>query len=367
MPDDTNAELAASESLGLESGQVFDAEWKHAKLRRARFVTYSAFKRLLDLIMATGMLIVLSPIFIIAAVAVKLDSPGPIFFRQERTGRHGKVFRILKFRSMSADNDVHDNSHADECTKVGKILRRTSLDELPQLFNVLAGQMSFIGPRPWIPEYWNNMNEKERERGRVRPGITGLAAAKGRNGLTVFQKIAYDLEYVRNFSLKQDIKVIIMTIKTVLDKDVVDAGKGGIHNDVEELKKEDKGPKIRIIIQDDPLVSVVVALGNGEEYITEVISSALGRSCKRVELIAANNDYSSEVDRQISSICSDRFKITRLSRQISHESMGYDGTVGRFWCFVDVKEPLRPSKIVEQLTAARQSEAPVDDSPALLD
>jgi len=113
----------------------------------------------------------------------------------------------------------------DKYTKLVEKLRKSSVDELPQLINVFKGQMSFIGPRPWIPEYWENMNERERERCAVRPGITGLAAAKGRNGLSVFEKIGYDLEYVRNYSLKQDVKVVFLTVKQVLSREEADAGK----------------------------------------------------------------------------------------------------------------------------------------------
>lgn len=205
---------------------------------------------MLDLIIATGMLVVLSPVFLVVAIAVRLDSPGPILFKQERVGRDGRIFKILKFRSMRADNDVRDNSCEDQYTRIGGVLRRTSLDELPQLFNVLTGQMSFIGPRPWIMEYWTNMNDEERERCKVRPGITGLAAAKGRNDLTIFEKIGYDLEYVRNYSLWQDVKVIFMTVRTVLTHEGAEAGKGGIYNDIEELKrrsKDDDGAMAKVV------------------------------------------------------------------------------------------------------------------------
>ena len=137
---------------------------------------------------------------------------------------------------MASDNDLRDASCEDKYTRVGTLIRRTSLDELPQLFNIIVGQMSFVGPRPWVVEYWDNMNEKERGRSRVRPGITGLAQVKGRNGISIFQKIGYDLTYVENFSLKQDIKVILMTMKTVVSGVCVDAGKAGVRDDIRDLK-----------------------------------------------------------------------------------------------------------------------------------
>lgn len=120
----------------------------------------------------------------------------------------------------------------------GRIIRRASVDELPQLINILKGEMSFVGPRPWVPEYFKNMNERQRGRVAVRPGITGLAAAKGRNGLSVFEKINYDLEYVENFSLRQDVKVVFLTMKTVLTKEGAEAGKSQVHNEINDLKLE---------------------------------------------------------------------------------------------------------------------------------
>lgn len=216
-----------------------------SKAKIMRIVSFGAMKRLFDLVASGVMLIVLSPLFAVVAVAVKLDSPGPVFFRQKRTGKRGKEFEILKFRSMVTENDMRDLSCEDKYTKLGEKLRKSSIDELPQLINVFKGEMSFIGPRPWVPEYWENMNERERERCKVRPGITGLAAAKGRNGLNVFEKIGYDLEYVQNYSLSQDVKVVFLTIKTVLSRKEADAGKRQVHDDIEDLKKENKKHKIK--------------------------------------------------------------------------------------------------------------------------
>jgi len=202
---------------------------------------FGLLKRSFDFVVSLVLLVLLLPVFLVVAIAVKLDSPGPIFFRQKRTGKNGKEFEILKFRSMVADNDVSDASCEDKYTRLGEKLRKSSIDELPQLINVLKGEMSFIGPRPWIPEYYKNMTEKERKRCLVRPGITGLAAAKGRNGLTVFEKINYDLEYVHNYSLLQDIEVVFLTIGTVLTRKGASSNKSVIHNELDELKSRNGG------------------------------------------------------------------------------------------------------------------------------
>ena len=200
---------------------------------------YRYVKRILDLIMAIVLMIIFLIPMIIIGILIKLDSKGPVFFKQERTGKNGKTFLLYKFRSMAVDNDVHDFSKSDQHTKIGTILRKLSLDELPQLINILKGEMSLIGPRPWIPDYYESMNEHQRHRNDVLPGITGLAQAKGRNNISIISKINYDLEYVQNYSLVQDIKVFFLTIKTVLSKEGADAGKNTIQTELETLKTQE--------------------------------------------------------------------------------------------------------------------------------
>ena len=198
---------------------------------------YAVIKRVMDFVIATILVVAFSPLFLLIAVLIKIDSRGPVFFRQERVGKNGKIFRIFKFRSMVSDNDMRDFSSRDKYTFVGKIIRRLSLDELPQLFNVLRGEMSLVGPRPWVVEYWTNMNKEERARASVLPGITGLAQVKGRNGISIFSKIEYDIIYVRNFSFKQDVKIIILTVLTVLSGKGLDAGKEGVMDDIRNLRQ----------------------------------------------------------------------------------------------------------------------------------
>lgn len=200
---------------------------------------YKYVKRILDLIIAITLFIIFLIPMIIISILIKLDSKGPVLFKQVRTGKNGKPFNLYKFRSMTVDNDVHDFSKQDNHTKVGDILRKTSLDELPQIINILKGEMSFIGPRPWITDYYENMTEEQRHRNDVLPGITGLAQAKGRNNITIFDKINYDLEYVKNYSFIQDVKIVFLTIKTVLSKEGADAGKGTIQTELEELKTQE--------------------------------------------------------------------------------------------------------------------------------
>ena len=200
---------------------------------------YKYIKRTLDLLLSLiGLVIFLIPMIIIGII-IKIDSKGPILFKQIRTGYKGKDFYLYKFRSMTTDNNVYDFSKKDKHTKVGSFLRKTSLDELPQLLNIISGKMSFIGPRPWIPDYYINMTEEQKHRCDVLPGLTGLAQALGRNNISIFEKINYDLEYVDNYSFKEDIRIIFLTIKTVLTKEGADAGKGLIQNEIEDLKTQE--------------------------------------------------------------------------------------------------------------------------------
>ena len=209
-------------------------------LSKIRIVIFAAFKAFFDIAVSTILFILLLPLLLLISVLIKLDSKGPVLFRQTRTGKYGKPFTLYKFRTMSADNDVHDFTKHDQHTKIGKILRKTSLDELPQLLNMMKGEMSFIGPRPWITDYYENMTETQRHRYCVRPGLTGLAQVNGRNAITIFDKINYDLTYIKNYSLRQDIKIVFLTIKAVFGCKGADAGKKVIRNELDDLKKQFK-------------------------------------------------------------------------------------------------------------------------------
>ena len=206
-------------------------------IERIKMIIFAGTKFMFDRVLAILGLILLSPIILIISVLIKIDSKGPIFFKQERTGKNGEDFYVYKFRTMIAENDVHDFSKADKHTKIGEILRKTSLDEIPQLWSIATAKMSFIGPRPWIPDYFNNMNEIQRHRYCVRPGLTGLAQAMGRNDIDIFKKIRYDLEYIENYSFAQDIKVIMLTIREVFTTKGADAGKNTIQKELEDLKR----------------------------------------------------------------------------------------------------------------------------------
>lgn len=186
-------------------------------------------KRLFDFTVSLMLIIALIPVFLIISLVVLIDSGSPVIFKQYRVGKDNKLFYIYKFRTMKVDTrntSTEDLKEADDCiTKSGRILRKTSLDELPQLFNVLTGKMSFVGPRPLIPEEKDIRNlRKEYGVYSVRPGITGWAQVNGRDMLSTKEKALFDKEYVEKQSLIFDIKIMFKTVAVVLKRENISEG-----------------------------------------------------------------------------------------------------------------------------------------------
>lgn len=178
----------------------------------------NCMKRCLDFLLSLCGLILLSPVLLILAVLVRVKLGSPVLFKQERPGRNEKIFTLCKFRTMTDEKDEKGNLLPDavRLTKFGKFLRGTSLDELPELFNILKGDMSIVGPRPLLVSYLPYYSERERLRHSVRPGLTGLAQVSGRNYIDWDRRLAKDVEYVENLSFRMDMKVLWMTVQTVL-------------------------------------------------------------------------------------------------------------------------------------------------------
>ncbi len=174
-------------------------------------------KRIFDFLAAFFGLLILSPIFIIVTIALFFANQGKPFFFQERPGKDERIFKIIKFKSMNDKKDKDGNllPDAERLTKVGSFVRKTSLDEIPQLINVLKGDMSLIGPRPLLVQYLDLYDDFEKQRHIVKPGITGWAQVNGRNAISWKQKFEYDVYYVNHLSLALDIKILLMTIKKV--------------------------------------------------------------------------------------------------------------------------------------------------------
>lgn len=196
---------------------------------------YKKCKRAIDLILAIIALIILSPLFLILPIVIRIDSPGTVLFRQKRVGMGNTYFNILKFRTMRMDTPENTptrklDNPGQFITRAGRFLRRTSLDELPQLFNIISGQMSFVGPRPVLWNEYDLISEREKYGiNQVRPGLTGLAQISGRDELSIETKSKVDALYVKNMSFLLDLKCIYKTIGKVLRHDgIVEGGKGSI-------------------------------------------------------------------------------------------------------------------------------------------
>ncbi len=183
------------------------------------------FKKYFDFFVSLTSLIIISPLVLIIAFYLWFVNKGNPFFIQDRAGKNGKVFKIIKFRTMNNDKDTFGNLLSDDkrLTKVGMFIRKTSLDELPQLFNVLIGNMSLIGPRPLLPEYLPFYSETQMKRHEVKPGITGLAQVNGRNSISWDEKFLLDITYVDTVSFSLDMKIIIKTFLKIFVTNEVSA------------------------------------------------------------------------------------------------------------------------------------------------
>src|SRR5699024_2186700 len=179
------------------------------------------FKRILDILLSFSLLIILSPVFLLIALLVRIKLGSPVLFTQERPGKDGKIFSLYKFRSMTNEVDEYGHLLPNEVrlTSFGKALRSTSLDELPELWNILKGEMSFIGPRPLLVEYLHLYNDTQKKRHEVRPGLTGLAQVNGRNTVDWQNRFQYDVEYVNNLSFLLDLKILFKTVFIVLKRE----------------------------------------------------------------------------------------------------------------------------------------------------
>ncbi|PKA96797.1 lipopolysaccharide/colanic/teichoic acid biosynthesis glycosyltransferase [Flavobacteriaceae bacterium MAR_2009_75] len=179
------------------------------------------FKRLLDFLIALSVLVIASPVLLLVFIFLGFANKGKVFFIQNRPGKNGQIFTIWKFKTMNDQKDAEGNLLPDEIrlTAAGKFVRKTSLDELPQLINVLNGDMSLVGPRPLLVSYLPLYNQQQKRRHEVRPGITGWAQVNGRNAISWSKKFEYDVWYVDNQSFSLDLKIILLTIKKVLKSD----------------------------------------------------------------------------------------------------------------------------------------------------
>ncbi|MCR5226397.1 MAG: sugar transferase [Eubacterium sp.] len=198
------------------------------------------FKRLIDIVASAIVVLLFSWLYLLLALIVRINLGSPVIFTQDRPGRNGKIFKLYKFRSMSDKRDEKGELLPDKLrlNKFGKILRSTSLDELPELFNILKGDMSIVGPRPLLVKYLPYYNTHDARRHEVKPGLTGLAQVSGRNAMTWKDKFEKDIEYVDNLTFLMDVKVVLLTVKKVLTREGIEFKEG--HQPIVEYFEENK-------------------------------------------------------------------------------------------------------------------------------
>ena len=201
---------------------------------------YKYIKRVLDIISSLLAIILLSPLLLLLTAAGAVEMKGNPFFTQERPGKDEKIFKLIKFRTMTNAKDKDGNllSDADRLTGYGKFLRNTSLDELPELFNILKGDMSVIGPRPLLVQYLPYYTEQEKHRHDVRPGLSGLAQVNGRNNVAWEEKFAWDVKYVNEMNLILDIKILFQTVFNVLKRDDVVVDSYAVESNLDDVRRE---------------------------------------------------------------------------------------------------------------------------------
>lgn len=197
-------------------------------------------KRLLDIVLSGGALLLLSPLFLILAILIRCKLGSPVIFHQNRPGKNQKIFTLCKFRTMTDDKDTNGKLLSDEkrLTTLGKILRVTSLDELPELWNIFKGDMSIIGPRPLLVSYLPYYTEEEQLRHTVRPGLTGLAQVNGRNFINWDKRLQKDVEYVKNLSFLMDLCIIWKTVKVVFVKENVAQDTNAAEGNFADIRRE---------------------------------------------------------------------------------------------------------------------------------
>lgn len=208
-------------------------------MSKSRGIYRRFVKRPMDLLLALIAIILLSPVFLVVAILVRTKLGSPIFFNQQRPGLNEKIFKMYKFRTMTDERDERGELLPDSIrlTKFGKFLRSTSLDELPELINIIKGDMSLVGPRPLLVQYLPLYNEHQKRRHEVRPGLSGLAQVNGRNAISWEEKFNLDVEYVEKLSFLYDLKIIILTIKKVLIRE-------GIHSETAATMEYFEGSKV---------------------------------------------------------------------------------------------------------------------------
>lgn len=369
--------IAAYEAKKKADKTTYEANLIEPIKKRKRGIYEKYIKRAFDVVCATGAIVVFSPVYLGVAVLVKLKLGSPVLFTQDRPGLIGKdgretVFKMYKFRTMTDERDENGELLSDEVrlTKFGKWLRNTSLDELPEAFNIFNGTMSVIGPRPQLVRDMVFMTDEQRMRHTAKPGLSGLAQVNGRNTISWEDKLEWDLKYIKNISLAEDIKIILSTVKKAFIKqegitqdDMATAEDLGdyllrtgkvVQNDYEQKQQIAKN----ILNGDDGierekgLVSIIMPSYNTASYIKETIQSVLNQTYQNWELIIVDDCSADNTDEVLGTIKDPRiryFKNDKNSGAAVSRNKALREARGQWIAFLDSDDLWMPEKLGKQI------------------
>ena len=369
--------IAAYEAKKKADKTTYEANLIEPIKKRKRGIYEKYLKRALDVICATGAIVVFSPVYLGVAVLVKLKLGSPVLFTQDRPGLIGKdgretVFKMYKFRTMTDERDENGELLPDEArlTKFGKWLRNTSLDELPEAFNILNGTMSVIGPRPQLVRDMVFMTDEQRLRHTAKPGLSGLAQVNGRNAISWEDKLEWDLKYIRNISLAEDIKIILATVKKAFIKqegitqdDMATAEDFGDYllrnGKIDEKAYGQKQEQAKKILSGEDeirrelgLVSIIMPSYNTAAYIKESIQSVLNQTYTNWELIIVDDCSTDSTDEVLETIKDSRiryFKNDKNSGAAVSRNKALREAKGQWIAFLDSDDLWMPEKLEKQI------------------
>jgi len=321
-------------------------------------------KRILDIVLSLVALLVLSPLIFVIAILVRIKLGKPVIFKQKRPGKNERIFMIYKFRTMTDEKDETGNllPDSERLTKFGKFLRNSSLDELPELINIIKGDMSIVGPRPQLIKDMIFMTDEQRKRHNIRPGLTGLAQVNGRNNISWEEKINFDIKYIENITLINDLKIILKTFKKVLKKEDVSTEGMETASDLcdyllknNKITEQEYKHKLEMLDKNiEELVSVIMPTYNCGKYIEESIQSVINQTYKNWELIIVDDCSKDNTEKIVSSYSrkDNRIKYIKFNENYGAaiaRNTAIKQANGKYIAFLDSDDIWKNNKLEKQI------------------
>lgn len=352
-------------------------EEKHSSERKITFYE-KHIKRIVDIVCASMALLVFGWLYLLVALLVRVKLGSPVIFKQSRPGKDEKVFNLYKFRTMTDEKDEEGNLLPDEVrlTKFGKVLRATSLDELPETINILKGDMSIIGPRPQLVRDMVFMTDEQRKRHDVRPGLSGLAQVNGRNDIDWEDKLRWDLKYIKKITFIGDVKIIFQTVlKAFIKQEGITEGdmataedfgdyllhRGKISQEEYDQKQEEAKHILNgedTVLNDEELVSIIMPSYNTASYIQETVESVLKQTYTNWELIIVDDCSTDDTDNVLTTFTDTRIRIYKNEKNSGaavSRNKALREAKGKWIAFLDSDDLWSPDKLKKQITFMKKN------------